>query len=501
MKTQATVLLCAHVRSEIEPAELRATLPDTVELTWVDELCQRPDAIGESVATEDGPMGVVVGVCRDARSDLEYTNQARRSGIDPFGVQVVSLGVPPFEETATLRRLRAVAARASKYGGSSPANSKTILPGLNGLVSRRDLFTLPPIRYVATPTIDRSSCVTGQGCELCVVQCPHDAMKIEDDRVVVDRERCKSCGICVAACPARGIEFPGNSADQIEAETAAYLTDADGEDGCALEFACRNAVGGDETPGLGDRVGVACACMVPASALLGALANGAGVVSLRTCGESCPNGGGQLIEGTVGYGRSVLAAVGDDPDRIELNAEGPPNVSKTPSMSSVADPPPSLFGAGAAARAIVQISDLAGAGNVSLEHENSPLGSISLNEDSCTACGTCVDACPAGALKATEVDGRWSLDFDPSLCVGCGECTSVCPESERGAITLSRTTDLAVLRSGVQTLIESDIVGCKKCGDPITSERVLARLTEMLGDDASSDWMRELCMDCRTLAE
>jgi len=49
-----------------------------------------------------------------------------------------------------------------------------------------------------------------------------------------------------------------------------------------------------------------------------------------------------------------------------------------------------------------------------------------VDPDSCTLCGECARACPAGAL----IVGR-SWDFDPDLCHGCGLCVRVCP---RGAL-------------------------------------------------------------------
>jgi ferredoxin len=52
------------------------------------------------------------------------------------------------------------------------------------------------------------------------------------------------------------------------------------------------------------------------------------------------------------------------------------------------------------------------------------------DRDLCTACGACIDQCPAGALSM--VDGFPAADMD--LCVTCFCCQEICPEK---AMTLS----------------------------------------------------------------
>ena len=43
--------------------------------------------------------------------------------------------------------------------------------------------------------------------------------------------------------------------------------------------------------------------------------------------------------------------------------------------------------------------------------------------DDCTACGTCVDVCPAGAIE----EGDPIYKIDPDKCVDCGQCADACP--------------------------------------------------------------------------
>jgi len=40
----------------------------------------------------------------------------------------------------------------------------------------------------------------------------------------------------------------------------------------------------------------------------------------------------------------------------------------------------------------------------------------------CTACGTCMNECPAEAISEGDV-----YTIDPELCTDCGLCAQVCP--------------------------------------------------------------------------
>ena len=44
--------------------------------------------------------------------------------------------------------------------------------------------------------------------------------------------------------------------------------------------------------------------------------------------------------------------------------------------------------------------------------------------DDCTACGSCIDACPVEAIKEGD---KYSIDAN--LCIDCGACVDECPMS------------------------------------------------------------------------
>ncbi|MCL1804165.1 MAG: 4Fe-4S binding protein [Eubacteriaceae bacterium] len=43
--------------------------------------------------------------------------------------------------------------------------------------------------------------------------------------------------------------------------------------------------------------------------------------------------------------------------------------------------------------------------------------------ESCVACGTCIDECPSNAIS----EGDPIYVIDPELCTDCGTCADTCP--------------------------------------------------------------------------
>jgi len=47
-----------------------------------------------------------------------------------------------------------------------------------------------------------------------------------------------------------------------------------------------------------------------------------------------------------------------------------------------------------------------------------------VNEEMCTACGTCVEECPVGAISISNETAH----IDDKECIRCGRCHDVCPQ-------------------------------------------------------------------------
>ena len=51
--------------------------------------------------------------------------------------------------------------------------------------------------------VDAEECV---GCEVCVGECPVEAISTVEDKAVIDQEACTQCKSCVEVCPVEAIK-------------------------------------------------------------------------------------------------------------------------------------------------------------------------------------------------------------------------------------------------------------------------------------------------------
>jgi ferredoxin len=470
------------------------SLDEAVELVEVEDACHRPKRMRDVLRESRSDRAVIVA-CSEDFPELELHAEARKAGIDPLGLQVMY----PIAGRVEAMLVGAVA-RARAFPGSRPENLKAKLAASSQTVSRRSLFTLPPISYAVVPTVDARRCVADDGCRACVTACPMNAISSNGEQVTVDRSLCQSCGACVAACPERGIELPGLSADEIEAEVTALLAPTSGVDIRRVAFVCADAEPSSAEGWL--HVRVPCVSTLPVAALLATLAAGAEAVGLVGCDRSRSNGYGGL-RGTPGYCRELLTVIGGASEAARVTLLGPDSCQEVSSWrerpSGQEGEQVRIFGKGAAAEAITLLADRYSASGMILDHESSPLGVVALDERACSGCWTCAGSCPNGALRV-EADGdEVSLDFDPALCSACGECARVCPEAEAGAIRVERRTDLASMARGRVSLHRDVELSCESCGASIASAGLLRRLEALLGDDAAAltDRLGRFCATCR----
>ena len=55
------------------------------------------------------------------------------------------------------------------------------------------------------PIIDPEKCT---GCKECVEVCPTQAISIENDKAVINKDICEECGECAHTCPEKAITIP-----------------------------------------------------------------------------------------------------------------------------------------------------------------------------------------------------------------------------------------------------------------------------------------------------
>ncbi|MDP8218296.1 MAG: P-loop NTPase [Candidatus Theseobacter exili] len=54
---------------------------------------------------------------------------------------------------------------------------------------------------------------------------------------------------------------------------------------------------------------------------------------------------------------------------------------------------------------------------------------VEINQDKCSACGKCYEACRFSAIKKQVVSGAFRFSVDPLACEGCGTCLLVCEDN------------------------------------------------------------------------
>lgn len=511
------IALCADFevsgRAEVGPLarELERFEPGAhVEI--VPDLCHGPDRAAD-VISRAHPDRLLLGVCTRPQAPHDFQALARRAGLDPFALEFVELGGAPDLGTAT-RIAAAAIARLRAFSGSRPEQLKLRLLSFEHKRSRRSLFTLPPSTYEPVASVDRGSCIGEERCGLCVSACPFGAIAIAGSKAAVDREACASCGVCVTSCPAGAIELPGASLSQVEAEISVLLE----AEAPRLVFACRGArqdtTGGTPLSAGWLPVEVPCLGMVTPGWILQVLARGASAVALLGCGERCHSGRAAAGGNRVDFVRELLSLLGETAaaQRVSLLAGGvePPPPPAAPVLpggarGGVAGGGITLLEPAATAEAVAALAERHRAGpDVSLVHSGSPLGIVSLREETCTACGACATVCPTGALRYEEdAEGEAVVSLEAAHCIACGKCVPACPEGAFETLGVRAGVELAGLAAGRIALKRAASARCRRCGGAIAPEAMLSRIRTLLeGEEASAPLLSiltELCSDCRAL--
>lgn len=524
-----TVLLCSELEnlgSGLNLEEVRRWLKETdlsVRVQILPELCHRPGEIKNAIPL-GGAIRIVMGLCSRDYAELELHAHLRRAGLDPMGVETVNLGAhcalvhPRHQGTEKAKILLASAvARARAFRGSRPEHLKPQFAWVQK-VSRRSLFSLPPLHYEAVPSINGERCIAGTGCDLCIQICPCGALEQGRGRVWLRKANCEGCGLCVTACPRGAIEFPIGSLIQLEAQVSALLNPSLGTlQPRGILFLCsRSAQVLEEqvSKGLYYPAGwlpvqLPCLGMVSAAWPLQCLTLGMGGVCLLSCPPDCAFGQRETIEGRAAYCREFLCLLGDSPDKVRILspvngvvlAGVLGNLPEGKAISRKGLRPQGFFSSlSEGARALLDLAEDSGAPvRLSLAHPYSPFGLVDFRTDLCTGCGVCATVCPSGALGLErDMDGV-SLTFDATLCTGCGLCVSRCPEARDGVLQTRRITDLYRLSLGRVTLYQDRDARCEACGASIATKGMLKRISGLLGAEleTTSALITRYCPSCR----
>lgn len=509
------VLLCRDVQSsssglDVQAVAHRLAVRDpSVAVHILADLCAHPDQGAPHLTSHTTTL--VVGLCRRPASPAPWQTVMRRAGLDQLGMEIVNLGVHAaapdpalaIEKAAIL--LTAAVAKVKAFAGGRPQHLRPVLPST---ISRRSIFTLSLLEYQTVPAIEAERCRADDGCALCVLACPHQALQVIEGEVRMEKPRCTGCGVCVTACPHDAMEFPGYTPAEMDARMAALLDPSIGTlPPRAILFMCSGNTALDELARRGHAipanwlpVEVPCVEMVSSGWLLACVARGAAAVGIVPCPEAGGAGPPGRLEGRVAFCREVLAALGEAEARILLFPTAEDALLST-LCRRLSGPRGScdshgLFAGRSSAQMVQAVARGYEAVDLAVAHPYSPFGIVEA-ADSCTVCDACAEACPADAL-ILQSHAEAELTFDAARCVGCGLCLPACPEP--GVLRLRQATDLRSLTAGRVGLRRTAYRRCRACGQPVAPEAMLARIAARLGREYGKveTVIANYCQDCRS---
>lgn len=341
------------------------------------------------------------------------------------------------------------------------------MPNLKDIVDVAQALESKAVRVVA----DRCVVVRNRhaSCRRCVKACPADAITVRNNELTLDNHACVSCGACTVACPVEAL-VPLDPSDAELATGAARSADA--LDGCAV-IACARIASKD----LGDPTKytiVPCMARVDEGMLVELAAAGVSRIMLvdgscRTCKYRDTESG---VDEAVEQARALIAAMGGATevvrasefpaealleDRASLYGqerrgffsrssrrarEASVKTAEVMVFKEFEQRMPSLkerlgvTAAGAMPWLVAQrrerlMDSLDQLGTPTVETIDSrQFGTVSIDEEKCSACGMCAVFCPTGALKKSDErpeDGVGSyLEFQAFDCANCRMCADVC---------------------------------------------------------------------------
>jgi ferredoxin len=383
-----------------------------------------------------------------------------------------------------------------------------------GEISRRDLLQSLVPKDQAVPYIDSLRC-RGERCDLCRRSCPFEAVAADRGVVSVDRLACRTCGLCIAACPRGAIVHPELPPHRLKAALAELLL----AEGNAAEpklvamicqscgFSSRERKGLLPHPAGVSLLEMPCLSMASPGLMLRAFDLGAQGLALICDSRRCPfRLDPERWRGTVRFVQALFSHWGIQPERVEIIGEGDPgeellrfqqavaelaSISLPPSTTPVS--PENDLSLAALIEDMGQRLGAIPAGTIS--GGAVPFGKVKLRSTDCTGCGLCAGDCPTGALcLVSSRPESYQITFSHPCCTGCGLCATVCPER---CLEVERVLEMDRLESPPQIMCEGGLLSCQVCGAPIAPRAMVEKIRARMSATGGNTSRLEICPDCK----
>lgn len=341
------------------------------------------------------------------------------------------------------------------------------------------------------------------GCQQCVSVCSADALHSTGQLIQIDPHLCQGCASCTLACPTGALTFKPLERVSLDQRLQQLLAQApanpmvvvhqgalDEPAHTALAEANAVAMPVDPLPAFGDEL------------WLRALAHGARALVLVD-DAALPQRTRELLARKVAQMRTVLLALGDNPERVQFQP-GDTRAHWLTTDAKLIKPLPQRAPVAALAswsrfKRLAWIDSLR---QRAAESQGTPqalplaatIGAVTVNRSTCTLCFACVNLCPTRALKDRH-DTQPQLVFQESACVQCGLCVAGCPEK---ALALSPRVAIRALTQMSSVVIhEEAFFKCTSCGTPFISKKMLESGLKMLqGNPSFDEGTRTTLMTC-----
>jgi ferredoxin len=340
------------------------------------------------------------------------------------------------------------------------------------------------------------------GCTRCLDVCPADAISSDNIEVSINPHMCHGAGGCATACPTGAISYalpqPMRLHEYLQRTLEEYRTQ-NGSNPVVL-FHDKEQPAPQDLPGHIIPVQLEEVAAAGQETWLTCLASGASQVLLFT-ENHLPESISELLNKEIKLTQQILSGLALRSSSVQLI-----NAEQLTAIADEAEPlvtqPMATVNSSNKREVLFKAIDHLAA-NSEQQHPDylalpagSPFGQVTLSQNDCTLCMSCVAVCPTQAL--TDGGEKPALNFLEQNCVQCGLCESACPEK---VVSYNPRLLLTEQRS-VSVEIHSEApFECISCGKPFAPRSTVEKMIEKLSGhrlfEGPAINRLKMCEDCR----